>query len=317
MTRSAIGVVVVAQLFGAVVVSAQDPAEMVVAVSAHMTRSTGGEDPSGMSLSTGPLSRNAPGSGRFTVGRCGAMTLQARAEGPFEDGATSGWRVDILPIRVANGVATFRLKWLRALDTSNDMHPKSDDVELTMRLGESRLMDSVVIPPDKATGRRCMVWDNHGTQVEYGAVALRVSVRPRHWDVEERRLVHADLWLIERLPNGAERTQSLTVRGLPHREMPFYFDAIREQALALEILGSLIVRPEGDSVAVELQTRSRWGPATFDWQAQANVQIRQSDSQLRVKPGETVEVVLGRLEDSAGPFTARRYAIRIRTQQLR
>ena len=126
----------------------------------------------------------------------------------------------------------------------------------------------------------------------------------------------ADLWLIERLPTGAEGTQSLTVRGLPHREIPFYFNAIREQALALEIVGSLITRPENDGVTVELQTRSRWGPAAFDWRERQDVQIRQSDSQLRVKPGETVEVVLGRLDDGAGPFTARQYAIRIRTQQL-
>jgi hypothetical protein len=126
----------------------------------------------------------------------------------------------------------------------------------------------------------------------------------------------ADLWLIERLPTGAERTQSLTVRGLPHREIPFYFNAIREQALALEIMGSVITRPESDGIAVELLTRSRWGPATFDWREHRDVQMRQSDSRVRVKPGETVEVVLGRLDDSAGPFKARQYAIRIRAQQL-
>ena len=113
-----------------------------------------------------------------------------------------------------------------------------------MRLGDSRPMDSVVIPPDQETGRRCTVWDNRGKQVEYTAVALRVSVAPRNGDVQERRLVSADLWLIERLPTGAERTQSLTVRGLPHREIPFYFSAIREQALSLEILGSVIARPK-------------------------------------------------------------------------
>lgn len=316
MTRWTIGLVLVVQSSGAAVVSAQSPEEMVIAVSAHMTGSTGGEDPSGMFLSTAPLNKNVAGSGRFVVGRCGAMSLQARAEGPFEEGASSAWRVEIHPIRVSNGAATFRLKWIRALDTTRDMHPKSEDVELTMRPGESRPMDSVMIPPDKETGRRCMVWDNHGKQVEYASVALRVSVAYRHWDVQERRLMSADLWLIERLPTGAERTQSLTVRGLPHREIPFYFNAIREQALALEIVGSVITRPENDGVTVELQTRSRWGPATFDWRERQDVQIRQSDSQLRVKPGETVEVVLGRLDDGAGPFTARQYAIRIRTQQL-
>ena len=40
-------------------------------------------------------------------------------------------------------------------------------------------------------------------------------------------------------------------------------------------------------------------------------------SRLRMKPGETVEVALPRLEGSAGPFAARAYAIRIRVRQLR
>jgi hypothetical protein len=248
------------------------------------------------------------------------MTLSARAEGPFEDAASTGWRVEILPIRVSDGTATFRLKWIRALDTSADMHPNSEDVELTMRPGDSRPMDAVAIPPDRKTGRRCHVWDNHGKQVEYSAVALRVSVAHRHPDVHERRLMNVDLWLIERLPAGAERTHALTVRGLPHREIPFYFDAIRENALSLEIFGSVVARPDGDGAAVELQAMSRWGAAAFDWReyrSYRDVQIRQADSRLRVKPGETVEVALGRLDDSAAPFAARQYSIRIRAGQLR
>ena len=127
----------------------------------------------------------------------------------------------------------------------------------------------------------------------------------------------ADLWLIERLPAGAERTQSLSVRGLPHREIPFYFDSIREEALALEILGSVVARPETDAVAVELETRSRWGPAVFDWRKDDYVQKRRIESRLRMKPGETVEVALPQLESSAGPFAARKYALRIRVRQLR
>ena len=127
----------------------------------------------------------------------------------------------------------------------------------------------------------------------------------------------ADLWLIERLPDGAERTQSLTVRGLPHHEIPFYFDAIRGNSQSLEIFGSVTVRPEADGSAIELTTNCRWGTSSFDWRNDPNVQIRQTDSELRVKPGETLEVALRPLDDSVAPFTARRYAIRIRAHQLR
>jgi hypothetical protein len=316
MKRVAVGLVA-AQLFAVSIVNAQTAEDMVVAVSAHMTRTTGAEDAPGMFLTTGALNRPTAGSGRFSVGRCGALTLTGRAEGPFEEGATAGWRVEIIPARVSDGAATFRLKWTRALDTSAERRPTSEDVQLTMRPGESRPMDAVVIPPDKETGRRCAVWDNRGRQVEYISVALRVSVRYRLWPLQERRMMGADLWLIERLPDGVERTQSLTVRGLPHHEIPFYFDAIRESSQSLEIFGSVTIRPEGDGTAVELATNSRWGPAAFDWRQDTNVQIRQTESQLRVKPGETVEVALRPLGDSVEPYTARRYAIRFRVQQLR
>jgi hypothetical protein len=327
MKRAAIGVVSM-QMIGIAAVKAQTADDMVVSVSAHMTRTNGAEDPPGMFLTTGPLSQKGTAAGRFSVGRCGAMTLEARAEGPFREDATSGWRVEIIPIRVTEGAATLRLKWFRALDTSSGMQPASEDVELTLRPGQSRPMDTVAIPPDKETGRRCAVWDNRGKQAEYSAVSLRVAVDYQPWDWQERRLMAADLWLIERLPTGAERTQSLSVRALPHREIPFYFEAIRQDSLSLEILGSVVARPESDGVAVELETRSRWGPTAFDWRKDehratgtvripGDVQVRRIESHVRVKPDETVEVALPQLEGSAGPFTARKYAIRIRVRQLR
>jgi hypothetical protein len=289
---------------------------MVISVSVHETRTSGGEDPPGMFL-TAPLNQKQVGGGRFSMRRCGGMTLEAGVEGPFQEGSITGWRVQLTPVRVSDGAATFRLKWVRALDTTFEVHPRSEDIELTMRLGESRLIDSVDVPPNKEPGKPCELWDNRGKPVEYSRIALRVSVTYHTWDIHERRLMAADLWLIERLPKGGERTQALTVRGLPHRQIPFYFDTIREDALALEILGSVIARPETDAISVELQTDSRWGPAAFDWREFQRVQLRRSESRVRVKPGETVEVALRRLDDSAGPFTARQYAIRIRARQVR
>lgn len=316
MTRAGIGFVLM-QLIGVAVVKAQTAEDMVVSVSAHMTRTNGAEDPPGMFLMTGPLSQKEGSGGRFSVKRCGAMTLEARAEGPFQEGATSGWRVEIVPIRVNDGAVTFRLKWIRALGINSGMQPKSEDIELTLRPGESRPMDTVEIPLDTETGRRCQIWDNRGKQAEYRAVSLRVSVDYHPRESEERRLMSADLWLIERLPAGAERTQSLSVRALPHREIPFFFDSISESSLSLEILGLVRASPERDGIAVALETRSRWGPTTFDWRKDEFPQMRHIESRLRVKPGETVEVALPQLESSAGPFRARKYAIRIRVRQLR
>jgi hypothetical protein len=315
MKRIVVGLLMVLSI-GVAGVSAQTAEDMELSVSAHMTRTNGAEDPPGMFLSTS-LSGKMAGRGRFSVGRCGALTLEAGVEGPFEEGSTSGWRVEIIPIRVSDGAATFRLKWIRALDTSKEMHPNSEDIELTMRPGESRPMDTVDVPPDKKTGRRCPVWDNRGLQAEYSEVALRVSVEYTPHESQERRLVGVDLWLIERAPGAGERSQPLSIRGLPHREMPFYFDAITENALSLEVLGHVAAWPEGEAIAVAVQTRSRWGPSAFDWREGKRTPTRYVDSRLRMKPGETLEVALPRLEGSAGPFAARTYAIRMRARQLR
>ena len=160
-------------------------------------------------------------------------------------------------------------------------------------------------------GRPCPIWDNRGKQIELSRVALRVSVEYTPHESLERRLVGVDLWLIERVPGGAERSQPLSVRGLPHREIPFYFDAITENALSLEVLGYVAASPDGDGLAVLLQTRSHLGPAAFDWRDGKRAPTRYVDSRLQLKPGETVEVALPQLEGSAGPFAARRYAISV------
>ena len=305
------------QLLGVGVARAQTAEDLEVAVSVLNVQTNGAEKLAGGSLTTGPVSKKASSDGRFSVRPCGAFSIEAKAEGAFAEGATTGWRVHITPLGMNDGAVKFRLQWIRALDTGKEMSAKSEDVELTLRPGESRSLDSVSVPPDKNTGRPCPIWDNRGKQTELSRVGLRVSVEYTPHESLERRLVGVDLWLIERVPGGAERTQSMSVRGLPHREIPFYFDAITEKELSLEVLGHVAASPEGAAIAVQLQTRSHWGPSVFDWRDGKRASIRYVDSRLQLKSGETVEVALPQLEGSAGPFAARRYAIRIRARQLR
>jgi hypothetical protein len=305
------------QLIGAAVVRAQTAGDVEVAVGVVNVQTNGAEELAGGSFSTGPVSGKWSGGARFSVRPCGAFTIEAKEEGAFADGATTGWRVHLTPLGMSAGAVKFRLQWTRALDTGREMSPKSEDIELTLRPGESRSLDSVVVPPDKNTGRPCPITDNRGKQIELSRVGLRVSVEYTPHESLERRLVGVDLWLIERTPAAAERTQSMSVRGLPHRQMPFYFDAITEKEVSLEVSGHVAASPEGAAIAVQLQTRNYLGPAVFDWRDGKRAATRYVDSRLQLKPGETVEVALPKREGSAGPFAARRYAIRIRARQLR
>ena len=151
-----------AQLIGVAVVRAQTADEVEVAVGVVNVRTNGAEQLAGGFLSTGPVSKKASSDGRFSVRPCGGFSIEAKAEGAFAEGATTGWRVHITPLGMSDGAVKFRLQWIRALDSGREMSPKSEDVELTLRPGESRSLDSVSVPPDKKTGRPCPITDNRG-----------------------------------------------------------------------------------------------------------------------------------------------------------
>jgi hypothetical protein len=123
----------------------------------------------------------------------------------------------------------------------------------------------------------------------------------------------ADLWLIERMPDGTEvqRSQPLVVRSLPLRPFRFYFDSIVDGNATLDVYGILATKLESDAMGVSVETRSRWAPET------RNISGPQGffKSDIRVTPSETVEIRLPLLGE--GPFAKRVLSIRIRARQLR
>jgi hypothetical protein len=144
------------------------------------------------------------------------------------------------------------------------------------------------------------------------------------WEEDERRLVAADLWLVERLSNGteAQRSQALSVRGLPNRPFRFYFDSIVDAKVSLDIYGILVARIEGDGMAVSVETRCRWEDSshsrnTSDHLSGRGGPQRSVESVVQMKSAETVEIRLPKLGDSTGPFANREFSIRIRARQLR
>jgi hypothetical protein len=145
--------------------------------------------------------------------------------------------------------------------------------------------------------------------------SIRVSV-DRHPSAEsEHRLIGADLWLVERLPDDTEvqRSQPLMVRGLPGRPFNFYFDSIADGPATLDIYGVLIARRLGEAIAVSVETRSRWAPESRNISGPQ----RFFDMELKASPAEIVEIRLPLLGDDAGPFAKRALSIRMRARQLR
>lgn len=292
--------------------------DVQIQLGAYTLREDGGDKPLGVWFSTGPIVIGKPVIGTFSFGdTCEAFA--ASSDGSLRDDATVGWRIELTPLRVVRDAVTFRLRWVRAaalkqhldqvpFEDSKALRTPNDDVELTLRPGESWPVDTVRVAAGAKTvhGRRCGP-----------SSSIRVSVDTYPWEGKERRLVLADLWLIERLPDGteAQRSQPLAVRGLPNHPLSFYFDSIADGAAWLDIYGILGARPETGVMAVAVETRCRWG-GTSEPRNFAGPQ-RSVKSEVQMKPAEIVEIRLPLLGDEAGPFAKREFSIRIRARQLR
>jgi hypothetical protein len=277
-----------------------------------VTVSDDGGEKSNVSLSTGAVVIGRAAAGTFTMKDCGYFSVETGSSGSLEN-ATTGWRVEITPIRVVDRAVTFRLRWIRTLDRDKSLTPTmppSEDVELTLRPGEARPMDNVPVPSGAKT------FDQRPCKAR--AASLRVLVD--HYPMEEfdRRLIGADIWLIERPQNGPERSQLQTLRGLPNRPLHFYFDSIVEGAASLDILGRVVARPESGGLDVSIQTRSHWGDtSTLDRSEGSRNGARWVESSIHVKPEEIVEVGLPKLGADAGTFANRTFSIRVRARRLR
>jgi hypothetical protein len=294
------------------VAHAQTFNDLQIQLGAYNLSDRGGEKPVGVWRSTGPVIVGKPTLTTFSVGdNCEGFTVSS-VRGDVGENATTAWNIEVTPLRVVRDAVTFRLRWVRfaalrqqfdqvPLESSKAFRMPNEDIELTLRPGESWPLDSVRV----ATGTKMI--DGRTCRA---SASIRVSVDTYPWEEVERRLIVADLWLIERLANGKEtpRSQTLSVRGVPGRPVPFYFDGIVDASVSLDIYGLLIARLESGAMAVSLETRSRWGN---------NGPARSVESVIQVGPEEIVEIRLPKLGDDAGPFANREFSIRIRARQLR
>jgi hypothetical protein len=223
------------------------------------------------------------------------------------------WNVDVTPLRVKGRAVTFGVDWKRTLSGGKEGRTPGGTVELTLRPGESAPLDLVsIVPPEvKPAGWLC----------DMRTVSIRVAVDHQPIDQDERGLMVSDLWLVERLPDGSERSQPLSVRGLPFRSTAFYFDTIQDGAVSLDFYGELTPSPQPGGIAVKLETRSRvtqGGESSTIWRQGRYMTAREVKSELTIKPGEVVDVALPRLsENESGAFANRQYSIRIRARQAR
>ena len=105
------------------IANAQAADDMRIVVSGFQLTTNGAEKAAGRArVGTGPSSIGKPRVRRVLNVRLRGL-LRHRAAGDFEENAHAGWRVEITPTKVADHAVTFRLRWVRALDTGKGFTP--------------------------------------------------------------------------------------------------------------------------------------------------------------------------------------------------
>lgn len=237
--------------------------------------------------------------------------------------AMGGWTVSVTPTAVEDDAVTFEVQWARVPGPSAGAADGRRTV--TLRPGESMPLDLVPTSPALTYPyERCGV----------RATSLHVAVS--HWPLPHRetRVLATELWLIERLADGSERTQALSLRGRPHEKVPFYFDALNDAGVDFELYGDAAVgldTAHPGEVVVSLTARGRLTengrastvvpmanpPAISDLPGPL-MQPRSVESTIRFAAGEVVDVQLPRLtENASGAFAGRTFWLRLRVRQIR
>lgn len=190
-----------------------------------------------------------------TIGKTTKTTLSRRDNscglvlGPSPQPQETGvWTVEVTPIQVFASAVAFQLKWARLRADGKETASASGDMRITLRPGESLPVDSLAVTTQgKMPGGAC----------DLKAVALRVGVNfwPRPED--DTRLVNTELWLVEKLADGSERSQALTLRGAFNESTPFYFEPVSALGMSLQLFGTFTLTPVGNSYSLMMDTRYR------------------------------------------------------------
>ena len=303
---------------------AQSPDGFRIVVRASIARTDGGGDRLNTTAVIDPDATGKTTTNSFSrlVGHCGTGV----APGPAGDMAVgsggalkkvhSAWTVQVTPTKHVDDAVTFRLQWTRSRDNGRPS-TIGDDIELTLRPGQSQTLDVMPLAPEApAPGSSCIL----------KSLSLAVGVERYPTPDHDRRLVAVDLWLIERLEDGKERSQPLSLRGLFYQPMPFYFETLTEGTKSLDIFGDLQIRPGDRTTEIKITTRSRLIkppaelPPPLRNMPERTQYVGSTTATLHIAPDEVVSVPLpavGHPQSDAGAFAARALSFRIRVRQIR
>ena len=314
-------IAVLVQGAGLSTASAQDATGLRIVVQVRVGRQDGGDrrstggfiDPAATGKTVAHAFSRLTGQCGTGVGPAPVRELHVASDGSMKR-VESAWTVRTTPIRLSGEAATFRIQWARSRDNGKPS-TVGDDIELTLRPGQALALD-LMPQSDEASG---------------ACLSLSLGVGVVYWPEpdQDRRLLAVDLWLVERLPDGRERSQPLSLRGLYNQPIPFHFETLSAGTKTLDLFGELQISPGTNTLGLKFTTRSRvidteppprptGYPAGAPWPPP--FYVGSTNAPLTVAPGEVVSVPLppvGRGGADAEAFAARALSFRIRVRQIR
>jgi hypothetical protein len=304
---------------------AQGAGDLRIFVSAAVGRADGGDRRAVASeVDPGDVGRPARMAFSRQTDQCG-MGARGEPAGDLRQASDSttknvysAWAVQVTPTRRVGEAVTFRLQWRRTRDNGKPS-TIGDDMELTLRPEQSLSLDLMPQSPE-APPRSC--------KEVMKALSLSVALKYHPEPDQDRRLLAVDLWLVERLPNGKQRSQPLSLRGLPNQPIPFYFDTLTASTKTLDVFGDLQVSSGKQTTEIKITTRNRVVdlkpgppppryPTGMPWPIPY---VGSTTATLQLAPDEVVSVPLpavGRGATDAAAFAARALSFRIRVRQIR
>jgi hypothetical protein len=226
------------------------------------------------------------------------LRLAARALLEASQDAASGWRLDVVPVRVDRGALVLSVSWTRiGGNRARFAREASSSATLTLEPGANVLLDR--LSADSVSG--C---DAIGLGLEVGLEAGGAAP-----------LVETELWLVHRHPDGAETSEKQVVRARLGEAAPYAFPGV---LFGRDVLGRIRAVEHNDTlemiVSIERDRGAAPAGAAFNYD---HAQVRYRISPTRSDEVTSFKVLRYDVESNQRDGGVHEFSLRARSQLIR
>lgn len=155
------------------------------------------------------------------------LCLSRSARPTMPDDAGYGWRLQIVPLRITDGLV-LQVEWQRMWERGGMLGVKLSaatrgQAQVTLHSGDHVLLDYLTAADQTRAGAAT---DVRQTAPAPACPALGMGLDVGLQSAEDPALVEANLWLVRTMPDGTEQSQRQTIRASLGTTVEYYFDDV-------------------------------------------------------------------------------------------